>query len=119
MPSEVNPVVPIELGGKLRHLKYTLNAECKFKELTGLDTFKEGIKFSDLAADQFRVLVWCCLLHEDKAITMEEIGEMIGRGNGMEVLTAVIKAFNLSLPAAKAKGDKKENAPLAKNPPAG
>ena len=114
MPDEVNPVVAIMLGGKERHLKCTLNSIIQFKELTKIDIHRDGVKILKLEADQFRALVWSCLIPEErKELTLEAVGEMIDRHNIFDILPVVVQAIAVSLPKAKKEGDKKEKAPLA------
>ena len=68
-------MVKIELAGQERHLYYNLNSLEIIEDLTGstLDKVTKNISMKTLKA-----LVYAGLVHEDKDLTVEAVGEMIG-----------------------------------------
>jgi len=74
---------------KERVLKFTLNSLIKLKEL-GVDVTKlgEGVELS-----QIRALLWAGLIHEDKEITEEYIGDYVTMDNLTEISEAIGEAF--------------------------
>lgn len=72
----------------------------KFKEVTGKDMLK-GFNFDDMDSGDILALLWACLIHEDKNLTMEQLGNMIDLQNISLVSEAIAKAFSVSLPDNK------------------
>lgn len=109
MPDELHPVVPIKLGGKMRRLKCTIGAVYQLKELTGIDVYRDGIKVIDMEADDFRALVWSCLIPEDKkTLTLKDINRMVNKKNILYILVPVKQALALAWPKSP-KEEGKEN----------
>lgn len=75
---------------KERTLYFNLNALVEIEEL-GIDLTKlsEGVKMS-----QVRAIIWAGLRHEDKDLTLEEVGELITPDNLPAVSEAIGKAFS-------------------------
>lgn len=75
---------------KERILFYDLNALVALEE-QGIDVSKigEGVKMS-----QIRGILWAGLIHEDKELTLEDVGSMVTPDNLQEVSEAVSKAFS-------------------------
>lgn len=75
---------------KERTLFYDLNALVALEE-QGIDIAKinEGIKMS-----QVRGILWAGLIHEDKELTLEEVGSMVEVDNLQAVSDAINKAFS-------------------------
>jgi hypothetical protein len=83
-------MVKIELAGQERHLHYNLNSLEIIEDLTGstLDKITQNISMKTL-----KVLVYAGLIHEDKDLTVEAVGEMIGFGDIQAVSEAIGQAF--------------------------
>lgn len=83
-------MVKIELAGQERHLYYNLNSLEIIEDLTGstLDKVTQNISMKTLKA-----LVYAGLVHEDKDLTVEAVGEMIGFGDIQAVSEAIGQAF--------------------------
>lgn len=111
MPNKVIPSIPIELDKKRRFL-YDLNAMIAFEEVTGKNTL-QGLDPGKLSAKDFRALVWSCLLHEDKELTLEQVGAMFHSGN----MDKMISRLSAALEAAMPEEDK--DAPLVRKPQRG
>lgn len=82
-------MVKIELD-KERNLYFTLNSLEIIEELTGktIDKLSEGMSVSMLKA-----VVYAGLVHEDKSLTVEAVGEMIGFEDIKRVSEAIGEAF--------------------------
>jgi hypothetical protein len=116
MTSKINPSVPIELGGKERHLLLDLNAMVAFEEATGKNILS-GLS-AKMGASELRALLYACLRHEDEKLTLKEVGAWITTENMGEVARQITAAWTAAMPE-KAEGDKREKTPLAPKPPAG
>ena len=75
---------------KERVLYYNLNSLEKFEDLTGVTVDKIGGKMS---MKVLKALVYCGLMFEDKTITLEQVGDMIGIEDMQRVSEAIGKAF--------------------------
>lgn len=110
MRNKAKPLVSIELDKK-RNLLLDLNAMVNFEEATGKNIL-QGASLDNLSAKDLRALLWACLLHEDKDLTLEQVGEMIHGGNMESIANKLTSAWEVATP----EGDKE--APLAvKSPP--
>jgi hypothetical protein len=103
-----NNLVPIELD-KTRHLLLDLNAMCFFEKATNKSLWEVGEKFS---ATDLRALLWACLIHEDKMLTTNDVGNLIHPGNMKQVSEVLMKAYAGAMPEVK---EKKES-PLPEKP---
>lgn len=74
---------------KERALKYTLNSLVKLEDL-GIDitTLENSAKISDI-----RAILWVGLIHEDKELTIDDVGELVSLDNIQEVTKAISEAF--------------------------
>ena len=83
-------MVKIELAGQERHLYYNLNSLEIIEDLTGstLDKVTKNISMKTLKA-----WVYAGLVHEDKDLTVEAVGEMIGFEDIQVVSEAIGQAF--------------------------
>lgn len=83
-------LVAIELGGKERNLFYSLNSLELIEDITGqsLDKVTKNVNMKTL-----KVLVYAGLVHEDKELTLDAVGEMIGFNDIERVSEAIGRAF--------------------------
>lgn len=109
--SKVKPLVSITLDKK-RSLLLDLNAMVNVEEATGKNLL-QGDSLNNLSAKDLRALLWACLLHEDKELTLEQVGGMVHSGNMESIASKLTSAWEVAMP----EGDK--NAPLAGKPPPG
>ena len=93
-------IVPIELGGKTRYLKYGFNALVELEEALGcglqdfLGLLQGGAKLKDL-----RAILRAGLLHEDPALTDEAVGNLLDEAKDLSALGVAIKtAFEAAFP---------------------
>lgn len=108
-----NPLVPIKLD-KERNMLLSLRGIMLFKKETGKDLFDPRITKAiskNIAMDDMIALVWACLIHEDRDLTIEDVGFLIHVGNVTEVMEALEKVCELAMPEGGGKGDR----PLAPN----
>lgn len=89
--------VPIALD-KPRSLKLTLNAMIKIEKRIG----RQLAQLGEPSMEEVLVLLWACLLHEDKDLTPEAVGDMVHAGN----LSEVMEAFGSLMDGMKPKGGK-------------
>ena len=109
---EIDKLVTIKLD-KERHLRLTLKGMLEFEKLTGKN-FLQGFKIKDLGLEDTAVMMWSCLMHEDKELTYDDVLNMIDFGNLEEAMDALRDCLSQSLPEAKAGAS-----PLAEKPPPG
>jgi hypothetical protein len=83
------PVVQLD---KPRNLVFDLNAMSLFEEATGKNIFEGGL--DKLSAKNTRALLWACLVHEDKALTVDQVGKLITSKNMAEVSKTLAGAFS-------------------------
>lgn len=77
---------------KERHLYFTLNSLELIEEMTGTSVDKIG---EHMNMKTLKVIVFAGLVHEDKTLTVEEVGDMIGVEKIEEVSKAVAEAFKV------------------------
>lgn len=96
MATKTNPAVKIMLD-KPRTLKFDLNALAAFEDTTG-KSFLRGLSLSGLTTKDLRALIWAGLLHEDPALTLEQVGAMVHAGNLPDIDRQIGIALGVSLP---------------------
>lgn len=113
MPSIV-PSVSIELGGKVRHLRFDFNAIYWIKENAKID-FLLGMK--NLSnPEMFHVLpivIQGCLLTETPKLPIEEVRSWLYPGNIEEVSMKLKELVDVSTPNRSEGEASKDAAPLA------
>lgn len=91
---------PITLGGKERHLRFTLNAIADIGDRLGLkvrlDHFQEDLLAVPLPLSTIRLVLWAGLRTSDKELTEEQVGDMIDGENMPEVLRAFFSHFGVT-----------------------
>lgn len=114
--------IAIELGGKLRHFKYDLNALAALEEGYGtindalrklqgeLDRDEDGKVIMTKDADGnevpqrkfslrlLRTFVWAGLLHEDESLTERDVGAMLNMKSLGDVMPKITDAIEASMP---------------------
>jgi hypothetical protein len=89
-------LIPIQLD-KERHLKFDLNSFAELEELYGnINTAFEAMQKGSIKA--IRAMLWCGLIHEDKSLTLEQVGKMVHLGNMNEVMNAITQAIYEAMP---------------------
>lgn len=103
MPDKVKPRITIQLD-KERHLFLDLNAMVAFEEVTGKNLL-QGIAPEALSVKDFRALLWACLIHEDKELTLDDVGTMIHSGNMSELVSKLAQAWDVAMPEPTGESD--------------
>lgn len=73
---------------KERNLRLDLNAMKKFHELTNRNLLSGGL--AGVTPGELISFLWCCLIHEDPALTQEQVGGMVTIDNISVVTEAVL-----------------------------
>ncbi len=90
MANKQRGIVEIELDKK-RNLRYTMNALAEIEDQLGVSITEVGD--IDLTVKNVRVILWAGLIHEDKELTQEEVGDMIDMGNFQYAQEKIAEAF--------------------------
>ena len=77
---------------KERTLKYTLNSLIKFEKLTGKSVTEIG---ENMSMEVILALLYVGLIHEDKKLTIEKLGDMITLVKFFEINEVVTSAFTV------------------------
>ncbi len=93
-------LVTIQLD-KERHLRLTLKGMIEFDKLTGKNLLK-GFKLNELSLEDTAAMLWACLLHEDKELTLDDVVLMVDFSNLAVVMGALATSLSQSIPATKA-----------------
>lgn len=90
MANRQKKLVAIELD-KPRTLRFTLNSLAEIEDRLGVSLAK--MSEVELGIKSIRTMLWAGLIHEDKQITEDEVGEMVDFGNLEYVQEKVATAF--------------------------
>ncbi len=77
---------------KERHLYFTLNSLELIEDLTGTSIDKIG---ETMNMKTLKILLYAGLVHEDKGLTIDSVGDMIGIEKIEEVSKAIGEAFKV------------------------
>ena len=94
--ANVIPLIEVELD-KVRHFRFDLNALASIEEKTG-QSLLNGFDMAKLKMNDLRAFVWGGLIHEDAALTVEQVGSLIHMGNLADVSEKLREAFGVSAP---------------------
>lgn len=95
--NEIKPEIIIELD-KSRQVKYTLSSICKLENEYGslekaFDLVSQSPKITDILKLLYYGLIW-----EDKALSLEQLGDMLDIRDINEVTDVITQALNVSQP---------------------
>ena len=97
-------LIPIQLD-KERHLKFDLNAFAELEDIYGdINNAFEAMQKGSIKA--IRAMLWAGLVHEDKTLTIEQVGSMIDMSNINDVISAISKAISEALPQTEGETEK-------------
>ena len=103
---------------KPRRLLYNLNAMAAYERETGKNFM--AISEEKMSATIVRAILWAGLVHEDKDLTVEQVGEMMSTDNMLAIQEKVLLAMTANAPVAKAPAEPAESGqetpPLAAAP---
>jgi hypothetical protein len=94
MANKQRGIVEVELGGKVRNLRYTMNALAEIEDRLGVPLSEmENVK---MTMKNVRIILHCGLIHEDEELTEKEVGNMVDLENMQYVQERVAEAFAMS-----------------------
>jgi len=106
--------IPIELGGKTRHLRYTFNALMTLEDELEVPLSDIGkVLTGSVSVKTLRTVLWAGLIHEDKELTQEQVGEWADFSVFSQVVDGFTKAFDDAFPDDEG-GSKNEKSPKTK-----
>jgi len=133
--------IPIELDKK-RNLRFDTNAICKLEEELDISFFKIielfGVSFDDIdiatkvvekgpkaisptlainmasriKLKNLRMLLWVGLIHEDKELTLEQVGDLMDKIDSIELMEKILEAYTVAIPTG---GEAGKNLPGSKS----
>lgn len=83
--------VPIQLDRE-RHLRLDFNAARHYKRATGKSLFDAEI-WNSVDVEEVVTMVWAMLIHEDKELSVDDVGAMIHPGNSAHVFECLLKSY--------------------------
>lgn len=93
--------VQVELGGKVRTLKYTLWAVGEIGERLHiklrLSHLNEDLMGTPLSLRALTTILWAGLIHAEPELTEQQVGEWVDQGNVRDVLNAFFSLFGEQL----------------------
>lgn len=92
---KISKIVEITLD-KPRRLLFNLNAMAAYERETGknfLDLPKENV-----SATLLRTLLWAGLMHEDKSLTIEQVGAFMDSDNMVAIQDKIVEAASSNVP---------------------
>lgn len=78
---------------KERHLRLTLRSLEAFKEKTGKDILKGGLKTEELEMRDWATLVCLGFQHEDPELTVDYVMDNFDLADFLEIMKAILKSF--------------------------
>lgn len=98
--------VELEIGGRVRKLLFTVNAACVAERELGREILT-GKFFSKLGFLELRALLFAMLLHEEKSLTIDQVGSWMTFADFGKYINAIIKAYKLAMPDVDEAAEKK------------
>ena len=105
--------IPIELGGKTRHLRLDFNALCELEGALGMSMFKIAhLMESSVSISQLRAMLWAGLLHETPDLTLTQVGVWIDDNFGgiSDLADGIRESFEASFEGVAGGAEKKQQA---------
>jgi hypothetical protein len=78
---------------------------------------EDDLKLPELEMEEIRAMLWCLLIHEDKSLTLEDVGALITFDNLTDICNAMVEAQTVNSPESK-KGESKDSSHLTDAPQA-
>ena len=99
--------ITIKFNGETRHLRYDFNAFVALEEELGIPISEIGDKVAgSVGFKDMRAIVWAGLIHEDKKLTLSDVGNMLEPSNLAEIAEKVGEALVAAFPEP---GEKTKN----------
>lgn len=77
---------------KVRNIKFTLNSLIKFEKITGINITQIGERSQDM--EIILALIYVGIMHEDKDITMEQVGDLVTLDKLADINKALSEAIS-------------------------
>lgn len=104
MSNATNPLpgdgVPLALD-RQRTLRLPFNSLVALGKATGKNPLKGDFWESFDDPERIRVILWACLIHEDKSLTVEQVGELVTLDRLGEIASAIAATVNAAMPSKK------------------
>lgn len=100
--SDIRPKPVKVMLDRERTLRYTLNALALIEDRCG-DIQKAAAEAQSGKVSVIRTVLWAGLVHEDKDLTEEQVGDMVDVADLERVAKAVGEAFGAAMPEPDAK----------------
>jgi len=84
---------------KKRHLKLTIRGITEFNQITGTDILTSEIQ--DFTPREMMVLIWACLMWEDKELRVDSIPQLIEKIDATELVNLLLECIINSMPEVK------------------
>lgn len=108
--------VPLEIGGKVRNLRYDLNAFSELEETYG-DLPKMLAALNSGSIKAVRKFLYVGFMHENENLTEKEVGSWFDISNIEVINSKITEAMSKALPEVENKEENKdEKDPNAKSP---
>ena len=98
---------------KPRTFRLTLKGMLEFEKATG-QKMLSGFRLDTLSLEENSTLIWCCLIHEDKELTLEAVQDIVDLSNFAEAMAAVRLCIAGSVYHAKGEKDTLQKKPKQK-----
>jgi hypothetical protein len=59
---------------------------------------RDGINLQHLTEEQIIAFIWCCLLHEDRDLKIEDVGFMLDAMKIQEISEKIVETWGVSIP---------------------
>lgn len=92
-----NKLISITLD-KERHLLFDMNSMASFEDVTNRSFFEFAQNMGKMTAKELRAFLWAGLVHEDKALTVEQVGSMISTANMGDIQKSLLTSVTSNLP---------------------
>ena len=108
--------VTIKIAGKERLIRLGTNACVRFEEVAKKSLF--DVLAGDVKVTDIRALLWAGLLHEDKSLSLDDVGDLIDNTEDgvMGILDVLTKAAEEAMPLPDEQGEDNIPFPETKNP---
>lgn len=87
----------VVIAGEKHYLEYTLWSFCKLDELTGKNPLS-GTTWTEVHPKDVLALLWAGLLHEEKFLTLEELGKKVTLAEVATIGPLIQKAMEQAMP---------------------
>jgi len=92
------PLIDVEIGGKVRSLRFDLNAMVRaererFKETGMWMPITKIMQREEIGFLEVRILLWATLLHEDPELSIDEVGAWCGPSALGYIAEKIAEAF--------------------------